>query len=85
MRPLNESTFAPRVSVVFGEPSPQLIMTVCTSSVPGSAKLPLREIEPFSSIVAALATTETLAGGTLLTVMDVVPLTPPPPAEIRIA
>ena len=49
-------------------PSPQLMTTVCVSSVPGSAKEPLSAVAPFSSMVAGFRLSCRLAGAILLTV-----------------
>ena len=47
--------------------------TVCVSWVPGSVKLPLTVVEPFSLMVAGEAPAMTSVGATLLTVMSSVP------------
>ncbi len=47
--------------------SPQLMTTVCVSSVPGSVNEPDNEVEPFSSIAAGPAVSETPVGATLVT------------------
>src|SRR5437764_636454 len=70
--PLKLSRPAARLTVVLAEPSPQLIVTVCVSSVPGSVKLPLRVVELPSLMLVALRDRLTLAGATLLTVTLVV-------------
>src|SRR5205823_1051509 len=60
--PLKLSRPAARLTVVLAEPSPQLIVTVCASSAPGSVKLPPRVTESFSLMLVALRDRLTLAG-----------------------
>ena len=47
--------------------------TVWVSSVPGSVKVPLTVVEPFSLMVAGNADAVRLSGATLLTVTEVEP------------
>ena len=68
---------AARLRTVLGEPSPQLMVTVCVSSVPGSVNVPDRVVLPFSLIVVALRLKLRLDGATLLTVTDVLPVAMP--------
>ncbi len=67
MTPLKLRTLAPRSSCSL-VPSPQLMKTVCVSSVPGSAKVPDRDTVPFSSICVRSVLTERPLGATLFTV-----------------
>ncbi len=60
-------------------PSPQLMVTTCVSSVPGSVKLPLSVVEPFSLMVPAVRLTARFDGATLLTVAGVLTLAEAPP------
>src|SRR5262249_59945013 len=53
--------------VVADEPSPQAMVTVCASFVPGSVKLPLNVVVPPSKRSAGLALTVTPDGRTLPT------------------
>ena len=66
-------------------PSPQLMSTVCVSSVPGSPKLPLSQVLSFSLMVAALRDNCTADGATLLTAMLVLPVPLAPPLSVTLA
>ena len=66
----NSRSLPVKAIVVVGEPSPQLISTVCVSSTPGSVKLPLSVTELPSSIMAKSKFTPVTVGATLFTVMS---------------
>jgi hypothetical protein len=55
------------LSTVGAEPSPQVIVTVCGSSLPGSesVKVPDRVVEPPSLIVPGAAASAVITGATL--------------------
>src|SRR5262249_14597170 len=55
-------------TVCGGEPSPQLIVTVCVSRAPGPLTLPLRVTVPPASIAVLSRLSPVTAGATLLTV-----------------
>ena len=78
------STPAARFSVVAAVPSPQSTVTVCVSKVPGSAKLPLSVVAPFSLIVAAVRLNCRLFGATLSTVTVVAPVALAPSPSVTV-
>ena len=73
------------MSVVLPLPSPQLITTVCVSSVAGSRKLPLNQVMSFSLMLAALRDNCTADGATSLTVTLVLPLPLAPSLSVTVA
>ena len=75
---VNDNDPAGRWTSVGHESSPHVIVTTCESSVPGSAKLPLKTTSPPSSIEVALKLSEGSVGGTLSTGISIVVLGPAP-------
>src|SRR6185503_5640607 len=77
-------TPAARLSVVFIDPSPQLMTTMWVSSVPGSVNVPLRLVDWFSLIVPALSVRLTPAGATFVTTTEVVPVALPRSSSLTV-
>src|SRR5262249_18394362 len=50
------------------KPSPQSMLNVCVSKMPGSEKLPVRVVRPFSLVAGGGGLNTTLDGGTSVTV-----------------
>src|SRR5438309_700723 len=78
--PLKTVTPAARLTTESAEPSPQLIVTVCLSSVPGPTKVPPRVVLPFSLILLAPRLRVTSAVSTF-SPLAVLPFYPAPPSS----